>query len=84
MYKISNALTQTPEKVKVTLLAVGGVICALAGLEPTLLETVGVGIAVERLLDLFYVAPTNRALQEGRTLEAIDLGKQLQGARKRS
>ena len=76
-YSLANVLTASPEKVKVTILAVGGVACALAGLQPTLLETVGVGIAVERLLDLFYVAPQVAANRDDAALQAIDLGKQL-------
>lgn len=78
MYRLGNVLTQSPEKVKVTVLAVGGVFVALfTDADPTLLETVGVGIAVERLLDLFYVAPQAKVNAETEALKAIDLGKQL-------
>lgn len=78
MYSLKNVLTQSPEKVKVTLMAVVGVVVALAtDLDPTLLETVGVGFAIERVLDLFYVAPVKRSNDDAATLQAIDLGKQL-------
>jgi hypothetical protein len=85
VYSIKNFWKNSPEKIKVTFLSVLGVVLALAtDLDPSLLETVGVGIAIERLLDLFYVAPAQARRTESLTLQAIDLGKQLQGARKRS
>jgi hypothetical protein len=77
MYRFRNVLLQSPEKVKVAVLAVLGVVAGLRGWDPDLLETVGVGIAIERLLDLFYVAPVARANTEAETLKAIDLGQQL-------
>lgn len=84
MYSLRNVLTQSPEKVKVTVLAVLGVVAGLRGWDPDLLETVGVGIAIERLLDLFYVAPVRNAgarevqvQHEGEVLKGIELGKQL-------
>lgn len=77
MYDLKNVLNQSPEKVKVAVLAVGGVVCAMAGLDPSLIETVGVGIAVERVLDLLYVAPKQQANQEEQFLKALDMGKRL-------
>ena len=77
-YNLRNVLTQSPEKIKVTVLAVLGVVGAVIfNWEPDLLETVGVGIAVERLLDLFYVAPVQNADREKRFLESVQLGKTL-------
>jgi hypothetical protein len=87
-YSFRNILTQSPEKVKVTVLAVLGVGLSFAHIDPSLLETVGVGIAIERLLDLFYVAPIKNAQaaavaashEEEKTAEAlngIELGKKL-------
>lgn len=92
MYSLRNVLTQSPEKVKVTILAVLGVLAGLRGWDPDLLETVGVGIAIERILDLFYVAPVRtaqaataeQAHQDEKTVEAlngIELGQQLARAR---
>jgi hypothetical protein len=88
MYSLKNVLQQSPEKVKITLLAVLGVIGAAYGLEPTLFETLGVGIAIERVLDLFYVAPIRAAADQAAidaaeqklaetALKGIELGKQL-------
>lgn len=89
MYSFKQLAQQSPEKIKVTLLAVAGVAIALfTNADPTLLETVGAGIAIERLLDLFYVAPVNKAKEEAvwqavdelattKALEGIELGKQL-------
>lgn len=89
-YSFKNVLTQSPEKVKVTILAVLGVVAGLRGWDPDLLETVGVGIAIERVLDLLYVAPVRRAGEvearataETEALKAIDLGKQLASAPRR-
>lgn len=78
MYSIRNVLTQSPDKVKNTILAVAGVgIALLTDADPSLLETVGAGIAIERVLDLLYAAPVKKANDEARTLEGIDLGRQL-------
>lgn len=71
-YSLSNVLTQAPEKVKVTILAVLGVAFGLRGWEPSLLETTGVGIAIERVLDLFYVAPVRKAQDQDRALVAFE------------
>lgn len=93
-YRFRAVLEQSPEKVKTAILSILGVTLGIldaAGvwsMSPDLLETVGVGIALERLLDLFYVAPVNKAqdavalqvLQE-ETLKAIDLGTQLRPRR---
>lgn len=81
MYSLKNALTQSPEKVKVTVLAVAGIVCGLLGLDASVLETVGAGIAIERVLDLFYVAPVRKSINEAETLKAIDLGQQLRRSR---
>lgn len=78
MYSLKNIFTQSPEKVKTTLLAVVGVYLSLfTSLDPSLLETVGAGIAIERILDLFYVAPVRNAQIETEALKAIDLGRQI-------
>lgn len=83
-YKLRNVFTQSPEKVKVTLLSVLGVVAGIRGWDPTLLETVGVGIAIERTLDLFYVAPVRNAqmvhvqqANDAAAINGIALGKQL-------
>lgn len=85
-YSLKNVFTQSPEKVKVTILAVLGVAAGLRGWDPDLLETVGVGIAIERVLDLFYVAPVRTGQAEvvaaaqaeektEKALQGIELGK---------
>lgn len=87
-YSLENVLTQSPEKVKITVLSVLGVIAGVRGWDPNLLETVGVGFAIERTLDLFYVAPVRNAQIEAvaqahqdekdtATLSGIALGQQI-------
>jgi len=79
MYSLKNILTQSPEKVKVTILSVIGVVLALAtDIDPSLLETVGLGIAIERVLDLLYVAPIRNVQNERIALQGIALGRQMQ------
>lgn len=80
MYSLGAVLTQTPEKVKQTVLSVAGagVIFATArGYTVDGAFVAAVGIAVERLLDLFYVAPVRNAQTEITTLKGIELGKTL-------
>lgn len=72
MYSFRQVLQQSPEKIKVVVLAVGGAICAAKGLQPDLWETLGVGLAVERTLDLFYVAPIKQAQAEAHALTAFE------------
>lgn len=82
MYNLKNVLTQSPDKIKTTVLAIIGVVLALAtNVEPTLLETVGAGIALERALDLFYVAPVKKA-EEERQLVAV--GEAIEDAKKQA
>lgn len=84
-YQLRAVLYQSPDKVKTAVMAVLGVgLALLTDVEPSLLETVGAGIALERLLDLFYAAPVKKAEEtrtwkalEGESLKAIDLGLQL-------
>lgn len=72
MYSFRQVLQNSPEKIKVVVLSVGAVICAAMGLEPNLWETLGIGLAVERLLDLFWVAPINQAKNEAHALTAFE------------
>lgn len=86
-YALKNVLSQAPEKVKSSVLAIGGaivIIFGVAGYSVSGEIVAAGGVIVERLLDLFYVAPIkkgaeNQALQDlnDHTLGAIDLGKQL-------
>lgn len=87
-YSLSNVLTQSPEKVKLWLMSVLGIVAGVRGWDPSLLETVGVGFAIERTLDLLYVAPVRSAqalnVQQAhndakteQALNGIELGKQL-------
>jgi hypothetical protein len=91
MYSLGNVFTQSPEKVKITALSVLGVIAGVRGWDPNLLEAVGVGIAIERTLDLFYVAPvrtaqidaviqTHQDEKDAAALSGIALGRQIAGA----
>lgn len=87
-YSLSNVLTQSPEKVKLWLMSVLGVVAGVRGWDPSLLETVGVGFAIERTLDLIYVAPVRNAqainvhqahenAKTEQALNGIKLGQQL-------
>jgi hypothetical protein len=87
-YSLSNVLTQSPEKVKLWLMSVLGIVAGVRGWDPSLLETVGVGFAIERTLDLIYVAPVrtaqainvHQAHEAAKTTEALNgikLGQQL-------
>lgn len=76
-YNLKNVLTQSPEKLKLAILAVLGIAAGVRGWDPDLLETVGVGFAIERVLDLFYAAPVKDAAEERKALEGIELGRQL-------
>lgn len=75
MYSLKNVLTQTPEKVKNTILAIGAAVAgvmAQAGYNVDI-ATVGlIGLAGERVLDLFYVAPTRAAQNEKQALVAFE------------
>lgn len=78
MYSFKNIFTKSPEEVKVAILAIIGVILALGtDVDPSLLETVGAGIALERFLNLVYVAPTQRANVDTIAMQGVALGKQL-------
>lgn len=87
-YALSNVLTQSPEKVKLWFMSVLGIVAGIRGWDPSLLETVGVGFALERTLDLLYVAPVRNAqainVQQAhddakteQALNGIELGRQL-------
>lgn len=90
-YALRNVLVQAPEKVKQTVLAVlgCGVIYATArGYTVDGAFVAAFGIAVERVLDLFYVAPVRTAQAAAAAeaheqdkadvaLKGIELGKQL-------
>lgn len=87
MYNLKNVLSQSPEKVKTAVLSVVGVTLGILSstgvihIDPSLLETVGAGIAIERTLDLFYVAPTNRAKEDAALVRLSDaLGNNEQAA----
>lgn len=76
MYSLKNVLTQSPEKVKSTFLSLGAVGVLIATARGFVVDgafVASAGIGLERLLDLFYVAPT----RTNQTLQAIDLGRQL-------
>lgn len=80
MYSWKNIFTKSPEEVKVAALAIVGVVLALfTDVDPSLLETVGAGIALERFLNLVYVAPTQRHNVEAIALQGVELGKKLGG-----
>lgn len=83
-YSLKNLLVQSPEEIKTAILAVITLICAALGLDPDLITTLGVGLVIERLLNLLYVKPVKRvqeraALNElaDHTLRSIDLGQKL-------
>lgn len=76
MYSLRNVLTQSPEKVKSSLLSVMGCVVIFYATRGYVIDgafVAAVGIATERTLDLFYVAP----VRTSQTLQAIDLGRQL-------
>lgn len=87
MYSLKNVLTQSPDKVKSTVLsvlAVAVIIATYRGYDIGGDVVAAVGIAVERVLDLFYVAPVKAVQEEAalielhdHTLHAIDLGQKL-------
>lgn len=78
MYSFKNIFTKSPEEVKVAILAIIGVILALGtDVDPSLLETVGAGIALERFLNLVYVAPTQRANVDTIAMQGVELGRAL-------
>lgn len=77
MYSIGNALTQAPDKMKNTVLAVLGALVVIGVIEASGEEVAAVGIAVERVLDLLYAAPLKKKNEEAHTLRAIDFGKQI-------
>jgi hypothetical protein len=77
-YNLKNVLTQSPEKIKATILSLLGVLVIIGVFgDPGGEVVAGVGIAIERFIDLFYVAPVKNAADETKTLQAIDLGKQI-------
>lgn len=63
-YSLKNVMNQKPEMIKNTVTAVLVVVVYLLGKDPSLLEAAGVGFAIEKVLDLFYVEPirTKQAL----------------------
>jgi hypothetical protein len=71
-YSLKNALNQNPETLKNTALAVLGVGLAIRGWDPSLLETIGVGLALEKVLTVFYVAPIRQAQDEEKALLAFE------------
>lgn len=77
-YNWRAILTQSPETLKIAVLAVAGVIAASLGADPTLFETLGFGLAIERVLHLFYTAPVQKRNEEAKVLEGIDLGRKLE------
>ncbi len=77
-YNFRNVFTQSPEKIKNTSLSILAVLVIVGVFgDPDGSVVAGVGIAIERFLDLLYVAPVKNASDERKTLEAIDFGKQI-------
>lgn len=71
-YSLKNAMNQKPEMIKNTITAVLVVAVYLLGKDPSLLEAAGVGFAIEKVLDLFYVAPIRQAENEKQALVAFE------------
>lgn len=71
-YSLKNAMNQKPEMIKNTVTAVLVVIVYFLGKDPSLLEAAGVGFAVEKVLDMFYVEPIKQAESEKQALIAFE------------
>lgn len=81
-YNFRNVLTQSPDKIKNTILAVLGVLVVVGAFgDPGGEVVAGVGIAIERALDLLYVAPVKNASETNQFLHTVELGKQVEQAR---
>lgn len=74
-YNWRNVLVSSPEDIKWTVLAGLTLAGAIAGLSPDLWETLGMGVFIERLLNLFYVKPVRKALSEADQIRGIALGQ---------
>lgn len=75
MYSLKVLLTQSPEKIKNWLLTVGGVGVIVATARGYVVDgafVAAVGLAIERTLDMFYVAPINAAKNEAHALTAFE------------
>lgn len=72
MYNLKAALNQSPEALKNTIIAVVGVAAAARGWDPDLFETLGVGLALEKVLTVFYVAPIREAQATTHALTAFE------------
>lgn len=71
MYDPRQILKQTPENVKWLFMSALGLFGAWRGWAPDLIDTLGVGLFVERLLQALYVNPTNNVKQAAQ-LVALD------------
>ncbi len=71
-YSLKNVMDRKPEMIKNTVTAVIVVFMYVLGKDPSLLETAGVGFAIEKVLDLFYVEPTRSALDTQQALVAFE------------
>lgn len=75
MYSMKALLAQSPEKIKNWVLAVGAagvIVFAARGYTITGEMVAAVGLAVERTLDLLYVAPVRQAQSEAAALVAFE------------
>lgn len=71
-YSLKNVMNQKPEMIKNAVTAVLVVIVFLLGRNPSLIEAAGVGLAIEKLLDLLYVEPIRQAENTKQALVAFD------------
>lgn len=71
-YSLKNVMNQKPEMIKNTVTAVLVVVVYLLGKDPSLLEAAGVGFAIEKVLDLFYVEPIRQAESSRQALVAFE------------
>lgn len=71
-YSLKNVMNQKPEMIKNTITAVLVVVVYVLGNDPSLLEAAGVGFAIEKVLDLFYVEPIRQAENEKQALVAFE------------
>lgn len=71
-YSLKNVMNQKPEMIKNTITAVLVVVVFVVGNDPSLLEAAGVGFAIEKVLDLFYVEPIRQAENEKQALVAFE------------
>lgn len=77
-YSMKALLAQSPEKIKNWFLAVGAagvIVFAARGYTITGEMVAAVGLAVERTLDLLYVAPVRQAQSEAAALVAFEAVK---------